>query len=70
MSHYVAGIDIPNAPLTAVAAATLDECAFAAFYKALGVHYLPTVCDGNCGLDVMCLIMGLSEACMSARHCG
>ena len=62
MSHYVAGIDIPSAPLTAVAAATLDESAFAAFYKALGVHYLPTVCDGDCGLDVMCLIMGAERS--------
>ena len=61
-SHYVAGIDIPSAPLTAVAAATLDSSAFAAFYKALGVHYLPTVCDGDCGLDVMCLIMGAERS--------
>ena len=37
MTHYVAGIDIPSAPMTAVAAeATLDESAFVAFYKKVG----------------------------------
>ena len=62
MSHYVAGVDIPSAPTTAVAAeATLDATAFAAFYTSLGVHYLPTVCDGDCGLDAMCLIMGIER---------
>jgi len=62
MSHYVAGIHIPSAPMTAVAAeATLDESAFAAFYKTLGVHYLKTVSDGDCGLDVMRLIMGVEQ---------
>ena len=59
MSHYVAGIDIPrakrrlrirgstiSAPMTAIAAG----------------HYVPTVCDGDCGLDVMCLILGIERS--------
>ena len=76
MSHYVAGIDIPrakrrlrirgstiSAPMTAIAAGTrVDESAFAAFYRNLGAHYLPTVCDGDCGLDVMCLILGIERS--------
>ena len=62
MTHYVAGIDIPSAPMTAVAAeATLDGGAFDEFYKTLGVYYLKTVADGDCGLDVMCLIMGVER---------
>ena len=62
MSHYVAGVDVPSAPTTAAAAeATVDESAFAAFYRTLGVHYLPTICDGDCGLDVMCMILGLER---------
>ena len=61
MSHYVAGIDIPSTHPTAVAEATLDESAFAAFYRAVGVHYLPTVTDGDCGLDGMCLMMGVER---------
>ena len=68
MAHWVAGIDIPSAPMTAVAAETpVGDTAFAAFYKARGVHYLPTVCDGDCGLDLMCLIMG-SERTLHARN--
>ena len=62
MSHYVAGIDIPSAPTAAVAEATVDEVAFAAFYRTLGVHYLPTMCDGDFGLDVMCLILGVERS--------
>ena len=63
MSHYVAGFHIPSVPMTAVAADvgepnSINESAFAAFYKGLGAHYLPTICDGDCGLDVMCLIEG------------
>ena len=64
MSHYVAGFHIPSAPMTAVAAGEphlIDESAFAAFYKGLGAHYLPTICDGDCGLDVMCLIEGVER---------
>ena len=61
MSHYVAGIDIPSTHMTAVAAAALDESASAALCRAVGVHYLPTVTDGDCGLDVMCLMMGVER---------
>ena len=43
--------------MIAVAAATLDESAFAALYRAVGVRYLPTVTDGDCGFDVMGLLM-------------
>ena len=62
MSHYVAGIDIPSAPTAAVAEATVDESAFATFHRTLGVHHLLTICDGDCGLDVMCLILGVERS--------
>ena len=70
MSHYVAGFDIP---MSAVAADegeeyALDESAFSAFYKGLGAHYLSTVCDGDCGLDVMCLMEGLDRTHMERNR--
>ena len=52
MSHYVVGFHIPIAPTTAADVGeprSTNETAFAAFYKSLGAHYLPTVCDGDCG---------------------
>ena len=32
-----------------------------AVYRALGVHYWLTVSDGDCGVDVMCMIEGLER---------
>mgnify|MGYP003327701679 CR=1 FL=1 len=61
MSHYVAGIDIDMFARTAVAAEPKID-AFATFYKAVGVHYLETVMDGDCGIDVMTLIMGVERS--------
>ena len=61
MSHYVAGFHIPSAPVTAGEPHPIDESAFAAFYKGLGVHYLQTICDGDCGIDVMCLVEGVER---------
>ena len=60
LSHYVAGFNIPSLPDVGEPN-SIDESAFAAFYKSLGAHYLPTVIDGDCGLDVMCLIEGVDR---------
>ena len=54
--HFVAGIEIPG---PAVAGET---CRFEAFYSSLGVATLPTVCDGDCGLDTMILMLGQPPA--------
>ena len=64
MSHYVAGFPIPIAPTTAADVGepkSTNETAFDAFYKDVGVGYMPTVCDGDCGLDVMCIIDGVER---------
>ena len=63
MTHYVAGFEIPMAAVAADVGEpyALDESAFAAFYKGMGAHYLDTILDGDCGLDVMCIIEGLDR---------
>ena len=45
--HFVAGSPMPEAP------AALTTGGFAAFYASLAVATIPTVCDGDCALDVM-----------------
>ena len=57
MSHYVAGVSIPPMP-SAVADSALT---FEAYYARLGVATLPTVCDGDCGVDVMTMMAGLPQ---------
>ena len=59
MSHYVAGLSIPSEPSSElVPEVKLEESDFPAFYRALGVLYWPTVSDGDCGIDVMCMMLG------------
>ena len=50
VGHYVAGAQVPAA---AVAEDTQD---FQLLYASLGIATLPTVMDGDCGLDVMNMI--------------
>ena len=62
MSHYVAGLSIPSGPSSdLVPEVKVEESEFSGFYRALGVHYWPTVSDGDCGVDVMCMIEGLER---------
>ena len=56
--HYVAAVDLGNAHLWSDSVVLPEGSAFANFYMACGVHYVPTVCDGDCGMDVMCLMLG------------
>ena len=32
------------------------------FYATLGVAIIPTVCDGDCGLDTMTLVLGTEQS--------
>ena len=57
MSHYVAGIRIPPQSRNPEDEITLEN-----FYTALGIMTVPTVCDGDCGLDVMNLMLGLPQS--------
>ena len=59
--HFVAGCDM--------LATTVAEgaCGFEAFYAALGVAAIATVCDGDCGLDVMCMMLGQKESLASRQ---
>ena len=54
--HYVAGIDIPGSAMES------DSDDFEQYYAALGVAPLATVCDGDCGLDVMCTMLGQASS--------
>ena len=57
MSHYVAGIKIPPQSRNPEGPITFED-----FYGALGVLTVPTVCDGDCGLDVMNMMLGLPQS--------
>ena len=62
MSHYVAGIRIPPQ-----SRGPEDPITFENFYTALGIMTVPTVCDGDCGFDVMNLMLGLPQ-CFDTRE--
>ena len=51
-SHFVAGVMIPECIVDG------KICSFAAMYASLGVACLATVVDGDCGLDVMTMMLG------------
>ena len=57
LSHYVAGVQIPAQAQDPESAVTFES-----FYAALGISTLPTVCDGDCGFDVMTSMLGLPAA--------
>ena len=55
-SHYVAGVPIPPQPRHE------GELAFETYYASLGVATLPTVCDGDCALDVTSMMLELPQS--------
>ncbi len=56
LSHYVAGVAIPPQPCPE------GPLTFETFYASLGASTLPTVCVGDCGLDVMNMMLGLPQS--------
>ena len=59
--HFVAGSPMPEA------SAALTTGGFTAFYASLGVATIPTVCDGDCALDVMSMMLGEPESFASRK---
>ena len=57
-SHFVAGTRVP-APEAAVA---VPAPGFEICYAALGVATIPSICDGDCALDVMTMMLGLPQS--------
>lgn len=51
--HYVAGLSIPACEVSESA------CSFEALYASLGVGVMTTVLDGDCGLEVMTMMLGI-----------
>ena len=66
INHWVASFpyDIDSSPLSGISHTSLDEgdsdvtATFYATYLSLSLHIVKTVADGDCGLDVMCLMLG------------
>ena len=54
--HYVAGIVVPECKVTT------DACSFEALYASLGVAVMASVVDGDCGLDVMTMMLGIAPS--------
>jgi len=52
MCHFIAGVPMPQA------AVAENACGFEVFYAKLGVATLSSVVDGDCGLDVMSMMLG------------
>ena len=61
-SHFVAGIPIPESAVPG------DTCGFEVFYAKLGVATLATVCDGDCGLDVMNMMLGQPPSFLARKE--
>ena len=55
-THYVAGIHIPQCEITE------QTCSFEALYASLGVACVASVVDGDCGLDVMTMMLGIAPS--------
>ena len=55
-THYVAGLPIPPQPRRE------GELTFETYYASLGVAALPTVCDGDCALDVLNMMLELPQS--------
>ena len=56
-SHFVAGTRIPALETAVAETAPGIE----AFYAALGVATVPSICDGDCAVDVMTMMLGLPQ---------
>ena len=59
--HFVGACVMPKAE------AVEGICGFEAFYASIGLSVLGTVMDGDCGLDVMCMMLGLTQS-LAARE--
>ena len=58
MNHWVAGCHVPGyAAFTGVSVGA-NVNAFVGMYRRLNVKIQPTITDGNCGIDVCCLMLG------------
>ena len=55
-THFVAGIHIPECEIAK------ETCSFEALYASLGVACVASVCDGDCGLDVMTMMLGIAPS--------
>ena len=55
--HYVAGVPIPPQSRIPDTPRTFET-----FYSSLGVCTVSTVCDGDCALDVMTMMLGLPQS--------
>ena len=53
--HYVGGVAM-GCQGPAVAVPTIEG-----FYSSLGIALLGTICDGDCGIDVACQMLGLPQ---------
>ena len=58
--HFVAGMPCPACEVQQ------SCCSFEVLYASLGVNIMPTVLDGDCAFDVMCLMLG-QPCSLSAR---
>ena len=54
-NHYVGGVAM-GCQGPAVAVPTIEG-----FYTSLGIALLGTICDGDCGIDVACKMLGLHQ---------
>ena len=59
MNHYVAAVADPAAVAASAGSGSGDDVR--TFYARLGLAVQETVADGDCGLDVMCLMLGLER---------
>ena len=51
--HFVAGV--------AIAPENIDGDTFSHFYRRLGIAIVPTIADGDCGVDTACLMLGIPQ---------
>ena len=59
MNHFVAAVPRQSAVAAAIGSGSGDDVS--TFYARLGLDVQETVADGDCGLDVMCLMLGLER---------
>ena len=58
--HFIAACQLPESIAVA-------EDSIEAFYMQLGVGLMATVMDGDCGIDVACLMLGLPQTLENRR---
>ena len=68
VSHFVAAVHLERGAGPMVAVGERAGSRLEAFYARLGVVVLGTVCDGDCGVDVMCQMLGLPQDAATRKH--